>query len=42
MVLRLSIVLILLFLTQGRIPAAIVLLGSGLFFSFLNGPFYNS
>ena len=41
MLLRFSIILIPLFLTEGRILAVIVLLGSGLFFGFLNGPFYN-
>lgn len=41
MLLRFSIVLIPLFLTEGRVLAVMVLLGSGLFFGFLNGPFYN-
>ena len=41
MCLRFSIVLIPLFLTEGRVLAVIVLMGSGLFFGFLNGPFYN-
>ena len=41
MLLRFSIILVPLFLTEGRILAVIVLLGSGLFFGFLNGPFYN-
>ena len=41
MLLRFSIVLVPLFLTEGRVLAMIILLGSGLFFGFLNGPFYN-
>jgi MFS family permease len=41
MVLRASIVLIPFFLIENRIPALMVLLGTGLFFGFLVGPFYN-
>jgi len=41
MLLRFPIVLVPLFLTEGRVLAMIILLGSGLFFGFLNGPFYN-
>ena len=41
MLLRASIVLIPLVLVENRILALMVLLGAGLFFGFLNGPFYN-
>ena len=41
MLLRFSVVLVPLFLTEGRVLAVVILLGSGLFFGFLNCPFYN-
>ena len=41
MFLRFSIILIPLFLVENRVLAVALLLGSGLFFGFLNGPFYN-
>ncbi len=41
MLMRFSIILIPLYLVENRVLAVIVLLGCGLFFGFLNGPFYN-